>query len=75
MAPFLLSRDYRIDIGGGDACNDLDAAVLRLADVVRRRNTQVVLAPSGNHETGLRHPILHQHDGGGVGPALGSRWL
>src|SRR6266481_6646396 len=70
MAPLLTSS--RTISGCWRAALDyLDAAVLRLSDAVGRRYAQVVLAASGDHETGLRHPILHQHGGDGVGPALG----
>jgi hypothetical protein len=69
MAPLTSSRT--ISRCWRAALDDLDAAVLRLADAVGRRDPQVVLAASGDHETGLRHPILHQHGGDGVGPALG----
>src|SRR6267378_4042953 len=70
MAPLLTSS--RTISGCWRAALDyLDAAVLRLSDAVGRRYAQVVLAASRDHETGLRHPTLHQHGGDGVGPALG----
>jgi hypothetical protein len=69
MAPLTSSRT--ISRCWGAALDDLDAAVLRLADAVGRRDPQVVLAASGDHESVLRHPVVHQHARDGVGPALG----
>src|SRR6516164_5312360 len=51
--------------------DDLDAAVLRLSDAIRRRYAKIVLAAPGDHESVLWHPVLHQHGGYSVGPPHG----
>ena len=51
--------------------DDLDAAVLRLSDAIRRRYAKIVLTAPGDHESVMWHPVLHQHGGYSIGPPHG----